>query len=70
MIFGPIGSLAIGAVPDPVVVSAGQAGGASLAGGSRWDDRFREGRMRRRVDELTEAEMIAILLAADEEYYN
>ena len=70
MIFGPIGSLAIGAVPDAVaaVVPPAVGGGESVAGGMGWDERFLRQLPKRRVEELTEAQVIAILLAADEEY--
>lgn len=73
MIFGPIGSLAIGAVPDEVaaVVPPAPAGGGESMGGSlEWFEPQLPHRPRKKVEELSEAEMIAILLAADEEYWN
>lgn len=71
MIFGPIGSLAIGAVPDPVIAAAPPSGGGeSVAGGMGWDERFLRQLPRQRKKELSDIEMMAILLAADEEYYN
>ena len=71
MVFGSIGSLAIGAIPDrvsapiPPVSDSYVSGG----GGSKWDDRFLRREPFPEVDGIPEEQMLAVLLAADEYFF-
>lgn len=73
MFFDALGSLPLGTAPTPVVIPVPpvpSGGGVVAGGGSMWDDRFHTPRRIFKKKELTEAEMMAILLAANEEYFN
>lgn len=71
MIFGAVGSLAIGAVPDRMVTQISSSGDSYVPGGagSRWDDRFIYREPVDDIDKIPEEQMLAVLLAADEYFF-